>query len=158
MDERDTEHEVQQTASLCRTSFTTIFAAIGTNKLIVERISQIFYQRPGEQPIFTLSDLRDEFEQFQIWAENIGVFASDHASLDYRLREAPDVKESVVSLMLSLRADLEEGKDPANIPEISANCPESHIFSSRTETMTSNLKAQILPSTTVKAPMTMTNR
>ncbi|KAK7892626.1 Transcriptional regulatory protein sin3 [Exophiala xenobiotica] len=72
MDERDTEHEVQQTASLCRTSFTTIFAAIGTNKLIVERISQIFYQRPGEQPIFTLSDLRDEFEQFQIWAENIG--------------------------------------------------------------------------------------
>lgn len=79
MDESDTEHEIQQTASLCRTSFIAILAAIASDKPIVERIPQIFYQKPGEKPIFTLSDLRDEYEQFQIWGENIGVFASDHA-------------------------------------------------------------------------------
>jgi hypothetical protein len=115
MEGKDTEHEIQETAGLCRAAFTAILTAVTGDELIIKRIPQLFHQQPDKLPIFTVTDLRDEFEQFRIWAENIGIFASDHASLDYRLRDAPDVKESVVSLMQSLRSDLEEGTCCANL-------------------------------------------
>ncbi|RSL95734.1 hypothetical protein CEP52_011908 [Fusarium oligoseptatum] len=37
--------------------------------------------------------LQDEFARFKLWTSNIGVFADVHASLDFRVRELPDVAE-----------------------------------------------------------------
>lgn len=45
--------------------------------------------------------------RFNLWASNIGVFAGAHASLDYRLRDAPSVKGTVVSILNILRAGIE---------------------------------------------------
>lgn len=42
---------------------------------------------------FIKNRLQDEFSRFQLWASNIGVFAAVHASLDFRVRGLPDVKE-----------------------------------------------------------------
>ena len=108
----DKEYDIQQKAELCHAGFVNIIAAVQRDKTVIERIPSLFVQTPGEKPILTAFDLRDEFDQFRIWAENIGVFASDHESLDYRLREASDVKEGIVSLLQSLRTDLEEGIAP----------------------------------------------
>ena len=39
------------------------------------------------------SRFRDLMGRFNIWASNMGVFATLHASLDYRLRDLEEVKE-----------------------------------------------------------------
>jgi hypothetical protein len=36
-----------------------------------------------------------QLSRYNIWASNIGVFASKHSSLDYRLRTAPAAKAAV---------------------------------------------------------------
>jgi hypothetical protein len=57
-----------------------------------QRILLLFRPLTRRKSVFTLSDLRDGFEQFRVWAKNIGVFATDNLSLDFRLKEATDVK------------------------------------------------------------------
>lgn len=39
------------------------------------------------------SGLDDKFSRFRLWISSIGVFARDHLSLDYRVREADEVKD-----------------------------------------------------------------
>ncbi|KAI0543077.1 hypothetical protein GGR58DRAFT_450631 [Xylaria digitata] len=45
------------------------------------------------------SSLEDEFGRFSIWTFNIGVFAKGRASMDHRLREAPDVQRLVLGIL-----------------------------------------------------------
>ncbi|KAL9110446.1 MAG: hypothetical protein Q9227_004990 [Pyrenula ochraceoflavens] len=111
----DKECGIQKEAEQCRMDFLNVFASVDTDKVIMKRMPSLFVQTPGAKPIFTVSDLRDEFEQFRIWSENIGVFALGHDSLDYRLRESSDVREAIVGLLQSLCADL---KESLLIPEV----------------------------------------
>jgi len=78
------------------------------NKTLQLRISVLFRQNVGQKSVLTLPDLSDDFEQFRVWARNIGVFATDNSSLDYRLREAADARDGVVSLLETLNNDLIE--------------------------------------------------
>lgn len=48
------------------------------------------------------AQLEDQYGRFNIWATNIGVFAAQHASMDYRLREAAEIKDLVVRLLETL--------------------------------------------------------
>lgn len=107
------EQDIQHSADICRTRFIEILALVNQDEAVIRRTPLLFEQPPGTRPILTILDLRDEFEQFRIWTNNLGVFASDHACLDYRLRDALDVKEGVVSLLKSLFADLAEGRQSA---------------------------------------------
>jgi hypothetical protein len=50
---------------------------------------------------------QDQLTRFNIWANNIGVFASGHASLDYRLRDAPDILDIMMQQVGLLQANLE---------------------------------------------------
>jgi len=47
---------------------------------------------PGRTKIACL-DFKSDFEQFRVWAKNPGVFAPDTASVDYRLKDARDVRK-----------------------------------------------------------------
>lgn len=107
---RGGEIEIRQQASQARQLFVDTLESTCRHEAIIDRIPTLFEQPPGEKPFLTLSDLCDEFEQFRIWARNIGVFASDNASLDYRLREASEVKDGVVALLRSLLTHLREGR------------------------------------------------
>lgn len=49
-----------------------------------------------------LSLVEDQLARFSIWIANIKVFASGRASLDHRLREAPDVQDIVIGLFEAL--------------------------------------------------------
>ncbi|KAK5454989.1 hypothetical protein LTS15_005709 [Exophiala xenobiotica] len=75
-----------------------------------QRILLLFRRLTRRKSVFTLSDLRDGFEQFRVWAKNIGVFATDNLSLDFRLKEATDVKAGIISLLDSMLLDLGECK------------------------------------------------
>lgn len=43
--------------------------------------------------------LSDQLGRFRIWSSSIGVFAAGHASLDHRLRDAPDVRRLILHLL-----------------------------------------------------------
>jgi hypothetical protein len=52
--------------------------------------------------------LEDELGRFRVWAGNIGAIQRGHSSLEYRLREAPIVLESVLKLLEELCRSLDE--------------------------------------------------
>lgn len=110
VDSIDSEHAIHDLATCCRGGFTKILSAASQNAAVIERIPVLFKQPTDRRPILTIEDLRDEFQQFQLWSKNIGVFASDHRSLDYRLREARDVKEGILSLLQSMCSELAESE------------------------------------------------
>lgn len=108
-------------AKACRSQFVQVLQLDSLNQKteLKARLSTLFSANHSKQAILNLSDLLDEYEQFRVWARNLGVFSSDHSSLDYRLREALEVRDGVLSLLRSLVKDLQECKNPL---EAEATC------------------------------------
>ena len=92
----------------CLDGYNEIFRAVDEDDAVISRIPALFEQPPSGKALVTIEDLYDEFGQFKLWSDNIGVFATDHKSLDYRVREERDVKNGIVLLLQSLRSDLTE--------------------------------------------------
>lgn len=63
-------------------------------------------------PKASATDVDDQLARFNIWASNIGVFASGHASLDYRLRDSPEAKSLMIQLLEGLQRFLMRGASP----------------------------------------------
>ena len=104
------EHCIRVEAETCRDVFSAVLSAGSSDTTVISRLPQLFSQSPqNDEPIFTLADLNDDFDQFLLWAGNIGVFAADHDSLDYRLREAIEVRDSIAALLYNLSTSLREG-------------------------------------------------
>lgn len=61
-----------------------------------------------EQDASPQGNLIDELGRFRLWASNIGVFAQVHASLDFRLRELPDVIELFLTQLHNIRDRLDQ--------------------------------------------------
>ncbi len=49
----------------------------------------------------------DQSGRFSIWAGNIGVFATANASIDYRVRDTPQVKNLIIQQLDSLAVFLQ---------------------------------------------------
>jgi hypothetical protein len=62
--------------------------------------------------------LDTECGRFRIWADGIGAFAGGHASLDYRLRDSPPVKDLLLGQLNIVRKHLTRGKI-ITLPQIS---------------------------------------
>ncbi|OCL13226.1 hypothetical protein AOQ84DRAFT_416491 [Glonium stellatum] len=60
----------------------------------------------GEAPIASL--VENQLGRFNIWTSNIGVFATLKLSLDYRLRDASDIRDLVLRLLDSLFGNLQQ--------------------------------------------------
>lgn len=60
--------------------------------------------------------LRDLTGRFNIWASNLGVFATLHASLDYRLRDLTDVKKVVLEQIEYMGDGMDRCKDAIPTP------------------------------------------
>jgi hypothetical protein len=101
-------------AKACRSQFVQVLQLDSPKQEseLKARLSTLFSTNHPKHSILNLSDLLDEYEQFRVWARNLGVFASDHSSLDYRLREALEMRDGVLSLLRSLMKDLQECKHP----------------------------------------------
>lgn len=50
-----------------------------------------------------------EADRFELWSINLGLFVPGHGSLNYRLREAEGLKDTIRTFLTSLHAALEEG-------------------------------------------------
>ncbi|KAL7785282.1 hypothetical protein V8C37DRAFT_405904 [Trichoderma ceciliae] len=55
-----------------------------------------------------------QFDKFELWTVNLGVFVIGHGSLDYRIRDAESMKEAIYQMMKSLNRSLDEVLDYAN--------------------------------------------
>ena len=49
-----------------------------------------------------------EFDRFDLWANNLGLHHTGHSSLDYRLRDADNLRDYVKGLLDELKETLEE--------------------------------------------------
>ncbi|KAM6484223.1 hypothetical protein HDV62DRAFT_315358 [Trichoderma sp. SZMC 28011] len=54
------------------------------------------------------NSLLDEFSRFKLWTSNIGVFADLHSSLDYRLRDFNDIKDSFIRQLITVESRLQQ--------------------------------------------------
>lgn len=86
-------HFLSSLAAACRTAF--VKACLELPPVLIELSSR-----------YTISDLEDDFEQFRVWTRNLGVFAKDEASLDSRLREAPEVQATIANILERIRTNL----------------------------------------------------
>ena len=55
------------------------------------------------------AQLAAEVDRFELWAVNLGLFASGHASLDYRVRDAESIRQALLRFLSSLNEALDEG-------------------------------------------------
>ncbi|KAL8366005.1 hypothetical protein RB595_004676 [Gaeumannomyces hyphopodioides] len=65
------------------------------------------YDLGGPINILPKSLLEDQLTRFTIWTNMMGVFAGARASMDHRLREAPEVRDTVLSVLEGLTEHLE---------------------------------------------------
>lgn len=54
--------------------------------------------------------VKDNFDRFKLWSQNIGAHPTGKSSLDYRLRDASNLKKQAVDLVGELAHTLEDGK------------------------------------------------
>jgi hypothetical protein len=80
------------------------------SRLMLERFLRIA-ERPDSnldnQPTAKLA-LEDEYIRFKLWAYNIGVFAEVQLSLDYRIRELPEVKDQFLGHLDTIESRLDQ--------------------------------------------------
>ncbi|KAM0264246.1 hypothetical protein ACHAQJ_000734 [Trichoderma viride] len=55
-----------------------------------------------------------QFDRFELWAVNLGVFVIGHGSLDYRIRDSESMKEGIYTMMKNLNRSLDEVLDYLN--------------------------------------------
>lgn len=53
---------------------------------------------------------KDECDRFKLWSQNIGAHRKGRSSLDYRLRDASNLRKQAVDLVGDLAQALEDGK------------------------------------------------
>ena len=58
----------------------------------------------------TDSAVQDEIGRFRVWLGNVGAHRSGRVSLDYRLREAAHMRDSVLDLLKDLEDNINEGQ------------------------------------------------
>lgn len=56
--------------------------------------------------------VQDELGRFRVWLANLGAHRSGRVSLDYRLREASHMRQSVLELLNDLEENLSDGRKP----------------------------------------------
>ncbi|UKZ93390.1 uncharacterized protein TrAFT101_008304 [Trichoderma asperellum] len=55
-----------------------------------------------------------QFDRFELWAVNLGLFVMGHGSLDYRIRDSESMKESMYMMIQNLNRSLDEVLDYVN--------------------------------------------
>jgi hypothetical protein len=60
--------------------------------------------------------VKDEFSRFRLWLSNIGVFAELQLSLDFRVRDAPDIKDLFLKQLDIIETRLQQRMIPSAFP------------------------------------------
>ncbi|KAH6995387.1 hypothetical protein EDB80DRAFT_524246, partial [Ilyonectria destructans] len=86
---------------------------------IASQCAQLLAQAQSNRTLspVALFGLENILVRFKIWAGNVGVFAPEKASVDYRLRQDPDIVNVHLSMLTSLKNHLERAINPPLIEE-----------------------------------------
>jgi hypothetical protein len=71
------------------------------------------HKGPGQDEpynTFPVASFAAEFERFELWAVNLGLFITGHGSLDYRVREAERLAQTIRRFMKELVDSLTDGE------------------------------------------------
>lgn len=90
-------------ASVLRPPTTIVEAA----RLCAQSFVQLQLAAHLLQPL-SESDFEDQLGRFKIWAGNLGVFAADTASADFRLKDDQDVKDVIINMLARLTKEVEK--------------------------------------------------
>ena len=71
------------------------------------RLAKATWNLNGDGNLPPKHRVKAEDERFRLWASSLGLYAVGHASLDYRVRDAPVVRDSLTDLMIELKEHLE---------------------------------------------------
>jgi hypothetical protein len=91
--------EIREKAEECLTSF----------KLLLQIEAEVGEGDKAEEQKNDALRTEDHLARFRIWAGNIGVFASGHASLDYRLKGSEDLRRDMLEFFCTLQEFLRRG-------------------------------------------------
>ncbi|KAK4203637.1 hypothetical protein QBC40DRAFT_219216 [Triangularia verruculosa] len=58
---------------------------------------------------FTPLELDDKLARFKVWTSNVGAHRTGQSSLEYRLRDASNIRKQVLNLLTDLAASLDDG-------------------------------------------------
>ena len=72
-------------------------------------LRQCFNASEDESDLTTHDDLVDVLGRFRVWAGNIAAHRTGQSSLDHRLRDSSELKETVLSFLEDLSEVLESG-------------------------------------------------
>ncbi|KAK3327391.1 hypothetical protein B0T19DRAFT_161775 [Cercophora scortea] len=91
-------------------------ASISENVLLCLRAFQALTAAPLDVPSageerLSFPEIDDEFSRFKVWSANIGAHQTGRSSLDYRLRDASNIKNQVVKLLQNLAELLHDAID-----------------------------------------------
>ena len=99
---------VVEAASLCAQSFAQIHSTLQSTHLL----------DPQSE-----CEFKDQLGRFKIWAGNLGVFATDTTSVDFRLKDNQDVKDVLINMLTRLRKQVEQLGQPSVLPTL----PEEQV-------------------------------
>ncbi|KAL7919772.1 hypothetical protein ACQKWADRAFT_300391 [Trichoderma austrokoningii] len=57
---------------------------------------------------------RAQFDRFELWAVNLGLFVMGHGSLDYRIRDSEGMRDSIYKMLQNLNRSLDDVLDYVN--------------------------------------------
>ncbi|KAH7066386.1 hypothetical protein BKA63DRAFT_160945 [Paraphoma chrysanthemicola] len=83
-------------------------------QLLIGTEREIGSNNEAEDSSHDVIRIEDQFARFKMWAGNIGVFAEDHASLDYRLRDSEETRQCMLSFLHSLAGFIQRAVDTIN--------------------------------------------
>jgi hypothetical protein len=63
-------------------------------------------------------ELENQLGRFKIWAGNLGVFAADTASADFRVKDDQDVKDVLINMLTRLREQVQQLGRPSVLPTL----------------------------------------
>lgn len=91
-----------------------VFSCLGAFALLADVSSREPLGEATESPPWLTEEcsrkLKNAQSRFKVWSGNIGAHRSGRSSLEYRLRDASNIREHVVELLEGLRQSLEDGR------------------------------------------------
>ncbi len=89
---------IAEAVEVCSTSFRRLYKALESAK-------------SDSRPQISLACVTDQHGRFNVWAGNLGAYQHGRSSLDYRLREASQIRKEFVKVLEYLKETLDDGEN-----------------------------------------------
>lgn len=103
--------DLRQTLTSENTIADRVHAALDCFRLLLSNDAQLNEEDNLRAKKAVTNALKESYGRFRMWSSNIAAHRRDKTSLDYRLRESPQIKLNIIKMLEDLRELLLEGTD-----------------------------------------------